>query len=240
MLGILGGMGPLATVDFMGKLIANTPAGRDQDHLQTITCSATQIPDRTEAIIGQGMDPLPAMLTALRRLQVAGASCVAIPCNTAHYWYDTLRSWSHVPILHIVDAVVEDLRRRSIDGGRIGLLATTGTIRAGVYQRRLPRGYICVAPESQDAVMQGIRQVKAGRIDDAAQALARQAELLLSSGCGAVALACTEVPVALAHADNDLRPYLIDATDALARACVEHFRPGSGTASSGMVGGRAA
>ncbi|WP_341992007.1 amino acid racemase [Azorhizobium sp. AG788] len=236
MLGVLGGMGPLATVDFMEKVIANTPAGRDQDHLQMIICSATEVPDRTEAIIGQGADPLPAMLEALRRLHVSGASCVAIPCNTAHHWYDALQAEAQIPILHIVDAVVEDLRRRGIVDGRIGLLATTGTVRAAIYQRRLPSNYSCVVPAAQDEVMRGIRHVKAGRIDDAAGALTRQAEDLLSSGCSAVALACTEIPIALAQAGSDLRPHLIDATDALARACIARLKPGAPR----MVSGRAA
>ena len=230
MLGVLGGMGPMATVDFMRKMVENTPAGRDQDHLQIIVCSDAGIPDRTEAILGIGPDPLPAMLEALHRLEAAGASCVAVPCNTAHYWYDSLSALSRLPILHIVEAVAAELGRRGISGGRIGLLATTGTIQAGIYQQRLAhRGFTCVAPDAQDEVMSGIRLVKVGKIKEARMVLERQAERLLASGCRAVVLACTEVPVALAQASIDLQPNLIDATDALAKACIQHFRPGTGT-----------
>src|SRR5215203_211437 len=83
MLGVLGGMGPMATVDFMGKVVQNTPATCDQEHIQMVVCSAANIPDRTAAILGQGADPFPAMRSTLRRLEAAGATCIAIPCNTA-------------------------------------------------------------------------------------------------------------------------------------------------------------
>src|SRR3978361_916323 len=87
MLGVLGGMGPMATVDFMGKVVRNTPAARDQEHIPMIVCSAVRIPDRTEAILGRGPDPFP----ALRQLERAGATRIVIPCNTAHHWHGALQ-----------------------------------------------------------------------------------------------------------------------------------------------------
>ena len=109
MLGVLGGMGPMATVDFMGKVIRNTPAACDQDHIAMVVRSATDVPDRTAAILDQGRDPLPAMRHALRQLLESGARCIAIPCNTAHHWHDALQDETNVPILHIGDATVERL-----------------------------------------------------------------------------------------------------------------------------------
>jgi aspartate racemase len=221
MLGVLGGMGPMATVDFMRKLVAATPATRDQDHLQTLVCSAAHIPDRTAALLGLGPDPLPAMCAALRRLEGAGATHIAIPCNTAHHWHAALQATTPVPILHIVDAVVEALRRDGVSAGPIGLLATDGTLRTDVYRQRLERhGFVCRAPDNQNAVMRAIRLVKSGAIREAAPLLRAQAEGLLAAGCRRVVLACTEIPLALDCENSELQPLLLDATDALARACV--------------------
>jgi len=224
MLGVLGGMGPMATVDFMGKVIRNTPASCDQDHIEMVVCSATGVPDRTAAILDHGHDPFPAMLDALRRLERSGATCIAIPCNTAHYWHGALQAETAVPILHIVDAAADTLAQRGIEGATVGLLATDGTVHAGVYQRQLAeRGYSCVTPEAeaQADIMRAIRLVKAGNIAEAVAILGREAAALVDRGCAQIAMACTEIPVALSDVETDLRAYLLDPTDALARACVE-------------------
>ena len=222
MLGILGGMGPMATVDFMSKIVRNTPASCDQDHIQMVVCSATDVPDRTEAILGQGRDPFPAMLNALRRLEHSGATRIAIPCNTAHHWHGALQAETSVPIIHIVDAVADALaQQRTIPA--LGLLATDGTIHAGVYQQRLAeRGYACVVPDAkaQAEVMRAIRLVKAGHTDEAAGILGREAEALAARGCSQIAMACTEIPLALATLDQDVGAALLDPTELLAQACV--------------------
>ncbi|MBR0724881.1 aspartate/glutamate racemase family protein [Bradyrhizobium manausense] len=222
MLGILGGMGPMATVDFMGKVIRNTPASCDQDHIQMVVCSATDVPDRTAAILGQGSDPFPAMLNALRRLELSGATRFAIPCNTAHHWHGALQAKTSVPIIHIVDAVADALAEQRMSPA-IGLLATDGTVRAGIYQQRLAeRGYACVVPDAkaQAEVMRAIRLVKAGCTDEAAVILGREAEALAARGCSHIAMACTEIPLALAALDRDVSAALLDPTDILAQACV--------------------
>jgi aspartate racemase len=186
--------------------------------------SATEIPDRTAAILDQGHDPLPAMQRALRQLTLAGASCIAIPCNTAHHWHGALQNETEVPILHIVDAVADTLARDGLDGATIGVLATNGTVHAGVYQARLAaRGYRCMVPDAaaQAEVMRAIRLVKAGQLDEATAILRREAETLVQRGCSRVAMACTEIPLALADIDGELKARLLDPTEALARACVE-------------------
>lgn len=222
MLGILGGMGPMATVDFMGKIVRNTPASCDQEHIQMVVCSATDVPDRTAAILGQGCDPFPAMLNALRRLELSGATRIAIPCNTAHHWHGALQARTSVPIIHIVDTVADALAGLRTNP-TIGVLATDGTVHAGIYQQRLTeRGYVCVMPDAkaQAEVMRAIRLVKAGLADEAADILGREAETLAARGCSHIAMACTEIPLALAALDNDLGAALLDPTDLLARACV--------------------
>jgi aspartate racemase len=151
MLGVLGGMGPMATVDFLGKVVQNTPAACDQDHIQMVVCSAANIPDRSAAILGEGADPFPAIRDALRRLEAAGATCIAIPCNTAHHWHAALQAETSVPILHIVDAVADTLVGQGREGGCIGVLATDGTVRAGIYPKRLAqRGFSCRCPTWPD------------------------------------------------------------------------------------------
>ena len=134
LIGVLGGMGPLATVDFMGKVIVLSPAARDQDHLPLIVHSVPQVPDRSASILKGAESPLPAMRQGLRTLVGAGAECIAIACNSAHYWYDDLAGESTVPLLHIVDAVGAAMARRGIRDGPVGLLATAGT----VFRRHLP------------------------------------------------------------------------------------------------------
>jgi aspartate racemase len=224
MLGVLGGMGPLATIDFLRKVVENTEADCDQKHLPTVVCSASNIPDRTAAIAGEGPDPLPAMLEALRRLEGAGATYVAIPCNTAHNWHSALQAVAAVRILHIADAVMDELARRNVRGGRIGILATTGTLRAGIYDERFSQGgFACQWPAEQDEVMRAIRLVKAGNVNEAGTILRDQVSRLRAAGCLQIVLACTEIPIALARVDDELRHVLIDATDALSRACVRAY-----------------
>lgn len=227
MLGVLGGMGPMATVDFMGKVVQNTPATRDQDHIEMVVCSAVTIPDRMAALRGEGPDPLPVMRDVLRRLEAAGATCIAIPCNTAHHWYAGLQAGTSVPILHIVDAVADTLAGGT--GSCVGVLATDGTIMTGIYETRLAeRGFTCKVPDAagQAEVMRAIRLVKAGHLPEARTILRARAEALVAAGCGRVIMACTEIPVALASIDGALGDVLVDATDALAQACVRFCMAG--------------
>jgi len=137
-IGVLGGMGPAATVDFMAKLIRLTPAAREQDHLPVVVVSDPRVPDRVAPILkGEGPSPLPALREGIRRLERAGAACVAIPCHTAHAWYDQLAAATELPILHIVDAALAELERLRLPKGPLGLLATQATLEAGLYQGRL-------------------------------------------------------------------------------------------------------
>ena len=218
MLGVLGGMGPVATIDFMNKVVRNTPAARDQDHVPMLVRLAANIPDRTAAILDGGEDPLPALRLALQELERAGVSMIAMPCNTAHFWYDALQAQTPIPILHIVEAALDALPSGT---DCAGILATTGTVKAGIYQRAMAkRGIRCIFPadSGQDEVMRAIRLVKAGETSEATAVLLRQAEELLDANCGVIVMACTEIPTALA--DSCLAPKLIDPTDALARAVV--------------------
>lgn len=223
-LGVLGGMGPLATVDFLKKLIEETPATRDQEHVPVVAYSVPQMPERPPAIIGNGESPLPHMLEGVHTLKRAGATAVAIACNTAHYWYDDLVTEGGLPILHIADAACAMLG----DVRRVGLLATEGTVAAGFFQSRLAaRGIECVLsiPDDQRTlVLPTIEHVKRNELVQAHALALQAARRLLENGAQSVVMGCTEIPLAIDYAASDASVHCIDATRALARACVSWWR----------------
>lgn len=227
MLGVLGGMGPLATVDFLDKLVRQTRASCDQDHIPVIVASIPQIPDRSDALLRGSASPLPAMLASVDRLTNAGADLIVIPCNTAHVWYEEIAARAGVPVLHIVRAVLDELRECGLSGGVVGLLATTATVQAGIYQATLREaGLECRVPVDDTQVMTGIRAVKAGELALARDLFAGLVRELLANGCDLVVLGCTEIPVAL-DGIVDLAAHTVDAGAALARAAIH--RSGAST-----------
>lgn len=222
-IGILGGMGPEATADLFAKIIRVTPAKADQDHFQVLLFSDPLIPDRTAAIFGRGESPLPAMLAGARRLAVAGAGLLAIPCVTAHHFHAELQAGVTIPILHIVREALRTLGERLPRARRVGLLATSGTLRARLFHREFePAGIVILAPDAatQEAtVMPALYAVKAGDRSEAPRAAIREAaEGLRARGAEAVIAGCTEVPLLLQN--GDLPVPVVDATLALARAAV--------------------
>lgn len=220
LLGVLGGMGPLATADFLTKLVKATPAQRDQDHLPVIVCSFPDIPDRSEAILGGGPSPLPAMCRAIEVLCSGGAERIAIPCNTAHHWFGELQSCARVRILHIVDAVLEELELRSLTRARVAVLGTEATIRCGIYEKRLiDAGYQVLgatADERRD-IVEAIGAAKQGEIESRRGRVAQVIQALFGRGADAIVLGCTELPLFHTEAVSGA---IIDSTTALARLCV--------------------
>lgn len=227
-LGVLGGMGPAATADFLKKLIELTPAQRDQDHIATLVCSIPQVPDRNDAILNGGPSPLPAMTRALAVLERCGASVAAIPCNTAHFWFDDLQHGSGLRIVHIVDAALQSIRLYHASVNAVGLLATNATVHARVYADRLTRsGVECLVPDARDQerIMQVIRSIKAAEtVEQGTCVIDRVADRLIARGAASVILGCSELPLIL---QGRTSPY-IDATEALARACVRIFKDARG------------
>ena len=218
-------MGPLATVDFLQKLAACTPADGDADHVPAVVASIPQIPSRVAAILGGGASPLPAMLDARDRLLAAGATLIAMPCNTAHHWYDDLAAGIDAPFLHIADAALAEVEASVPRHGSVGVIATEATHAIGLFSARLERaGYRVVqagAPDDVEAVRAGIAAVKGGRAAQGGTHFARAVASLERAGAQAIVLGCTEVPPGLAAAG--IRPGVpwIDPTEALARACAD-------------------
>ncbi len=220
-LGVLGGMGPLASADFMRQLTLLTPAEDDQDHIPTILWSDPRVPNRTAARLAGGEDPLPALMRGIRGLEAAGAGAIAIPCNTAHGWFDAMAAQTPLPILHIVDAARADLLRQGVTDGPIGLMGTAGTLAMRLYQERI--GFECLTPSEEEMarlVTPAIGAVKANRVADAYAPLAEAARLLRARGAKAVVLGCTEIPLGIA-AGPALEFPVVDTVAALARAAIE-------------------
>lgn len=218
LIGVLGGMGPAATVDFLAKIVARTPAGCDQDHVPLIIHDVPQIPDRSAALT-QGSDaPFLPMLAGCRLLERAGVDVIAIPCNTAHAWHDRLARACAPHFLHIVDAVGTALADHFPQARQPALMATRGTVAQGLYPQRLGRAVLVPDDTTQTAIDHAIAAVKAGRTGDAALAARLAARILLDQGADVLLLACTELPVALAG--DPLLEHALDSTDALAAACV--------------------
>ncbi len=232
-LGVLGGMGPLASAQFMLRLTLLTPALRDQDHIPAILWSDPRVPDRTAARLAGGEDPLPALLHGIRGLEAAGAQAITIPCNTAHGWFTAMQAATRLPILHIVDAAAAELRRLGVPGGRIGVMGTAGTLAMRLYQERLAdQGYACLVPEPAEMdtlVTPAIALVKANRVAEAHEGAAEAARRLVARGAAAVVLGCTELPLAVA-AGPPLPFPIADTIDALARAAIGWAYGGSGPA----------
>lgn len=228
-LGVLGGMGPAATADFLVKLARRTPAERDQDHLRTVVYSDPTTPDRSDAILGEGDSPLPAMTAGIRFLEDAGVDLIAIPCNTAHYWFDKLAASTSIPIVHMVQAVNAQISTEAPQARTVGLLATEGTVRSRIYHEvlgRLGRTVLTLdGPASHNPVMAGIRAVKAGQMDEARQHLHEAITTLTQRGAHGIIYGCTDVSAALDQPDPRSPIRTWDAADALAASCVQQLRP---------------
>lgn len=219
-IGILGGMGPTATADLFNKIIVSTKAACDQEHLHVIIDSNTDIPDRTAALLNGGEDPTEQLVLSARRLQSAGAELIAMPCNTAHGFYDAVCAAVDIPVLHMIKLTAQELRREGVKCA--GLLATDGTVHTGIYDKCFEGSGIELLTPSQDAqsaVMELIyKGVKAGRRDFDTGRFEKAARELSERGAQTLILGCTELPPAFGI--YGLHYPHIDPTLVLARAAV--------------------
>lgn len=227
-LGVLGGMGPLATADFLAKLALATPARIDQEHIPVLVYGNCFIPDRTAAALAQGPSPAPHLLRGAAFLAAQGVDLIAMPCNSAHGWYDQVAHSVSQPVLHIVDACVQLLQRSNPQARRVGVLSTEGTARMAIYPQRLQQGGLtALLPSDEDfaqRVSPGIAFVKAGDMVQATRLLREAAVRMFDRGADAVMLGCTEIPLAL-KLETLHRPHLyIDSTEALAQAVLSFRR----------------
>lgn len=220
-IGIIGGMGPLATCDLFRKIIDVTDAATDQENVRVVIDSNTEIPDRTAAILAGGADPVPELVRSAGYLQSIGADVLIMPCNTAHYFYDQVAPTVSIPFLHMIEETANALRRQGID--TVGLLATDGTVRSGVYDKAFDAaGITSLVPdaEGQQHVMDVIyKGIKAGNMDIDLTGFNAAMDDLFARGAQVLVLGCTELPVAFQEFGID-RPN-IDPTHVLAAAAVQ-------------------
>ena len=221
-IGILGGMGPLATADLFQKIVLLTKADTDREHIRVYIDSNANIPDRTAAILSGGEDPVPEMASALRHLEACGADCIIMPCNTAHYFLPRLQAMTKIPFLSILTAAAEACKAQ-FPGKTVGILATRGTLAANLYQEALAQAgvpYLVPDAPAQDALMRVIYDgVKAGTGPDSYRAdFLTVLEQMSVGGAEVFLLGCTELPLA-AEALNIALP-TVDPTAELAKASI--------------------
>ncbi|ACC74712.1 amino acid racemase [Paraburkholderia phymatum] len=231
--GVVGGVGPAATIDFLNKVVRNTPATRDQDHIRLIVEQNPQIPDRTENLIGDGADPTVSLYATCKRLEEGDADIIAIPCNTAHAFVERIQPHLGIPIVNMLTETVRFVRESWPGYRDIGVLATSGTISSGVYEKALQsQGLRQVTPGEalQTRVMEAIygnNGVKAGFTTGRCQEdIAAAVEGMIAEGVEIIILGCTELPLLLPLAEfigkNGKRAWLVDPTNVLARRCIAH------------------
>ena len=221
-IGILGGMGPLATADLYRKIIEQTKADRDNDHIRVYIDGNAAIPDRTAAILHGGEDPVPEMLSALRHLEACGADCIIMPCNTAHYFLPRLQKETSIPILNMQKITAKVCRER-FPGKTAAILATDGTIQSGLFDRALDADgvrWLHPAEEEQKTLMHLIYDViKASKpMEPVRESWERVLDTLRRQGADLFILGCTELPV-LSGALRSEGPFL-DPTEELAKEAI--------------------
>lgn len=222
-LGILGGMGPLATADLFTKIVTMTKAECDSDHIRIYIDNHSQIKDRTAAILHGEPSPLPQLIESVKKLEKMGADCIIMPCNTAHYYLQSLQIQTKVPFLSMIGQAVRVAKKR-YPGQKAGILATTGTLDAGVYSRAFyDEGIDVVLPneEQRKYLMSVIYDgVKAGRMPTDPEPFNALLKDMENRGAGYFILGCTELPVAVRSLG--LKNNFVDATTELARAAIEY------------------
>ena len=224
--GIIGGMGPEATVDLFRKIVEATPAKRDQEHLRILVDCNAKIPSRPAALLKGGPDPTPLLQETARTLEQAGADVLLIACNTAHLFHDRIVAAVRIPVLHIVDEAIAETVRRYPRVCSVGILAGSAAIRLRLYQNRLEAKAIQpIIPSEQDqeGVVSVIYSVKAGDKGSEVRARIRKvAEHLAQAGAELLFTGCTELPLVLQ--DGDVSVPVLDPTQILAQAAVRFAR----------------
>lgn len=223
-LGIIGGMGPAATIDLYKKIVEQTPAEKDQDHIHVIIDSYPQIEDRTSYILHGGKSPAPKLIESAKRLEAAGADALIMPCNTAHYFAKNIEKAVYIPLIHIVKCSAEAIKKKYPYVRKIGLIATTGTIKAGVYGDIL-KNYdletITLNEELENNIMDCIyKGVKAGKTEEYSKLFQKCVDDIASLGAELLIAGCTEIPLLMPYIKTNLP--VIDATYELACSAVKY------------------
>ncbi|MCY3768707.1 MAG: amino acid racemase [Gammaproteobacteria bacterium] len=224
--GVIGGLGPEATVDFFERVLRNTEAESDQDHLHLLIDNNPKVPNRNHAIAGTGPSPVDALVSSAVRLENAGAEFLVMPCNTAHAFQESITSAVSIPFISIVEETCRHVKECCPKLRSAGLLAVDGCLEAGLYRKALGKRNIqqrVLPVHRQREFMELVYQIKSAGVDpgvrDAMRSLADQ---LVQQGCEAIVAGCTEVPLALSPAQVPV-PFM-DSTEILAKRTVRYAK----------------
>ncbi len=210
----------MATVDLFKKIVEQTPASSDREHLHILIDNNPSIPDRTESILSGGPRPVNEILKSATMLEKMGADFVVMPCNTAHYYYDQIQAGIQIPLLNMIQITAEACKESGLK--TVGLLSTTGTVKTNLYQNAFHQvGLTCLSPTEadQETVMRYIYAYKAGEPIPEIRPLRVIVEQLQLYGAECIVLGCTELPLILTQKDSALP--LLDPTLQLANAAVQ-------------------
>lgn len=230
--GMIGGLGPAATVDLYDKIVKATPAKNDQEHFKLVVEQNPQIPDRTKCLLEGGANPTLAMYNCAKRLQADGCDCIIVPCNTAHAFVALIEAYVDIPFANMQQVTMQEIQEKFGDKAVIGLMATTGTVRSGLYgQKAQAMGMPMFTPDEAHqkrvmAAIYGPQGAKAGYTDGVCHDdLCSAAEYLVKThGCNVLILGCTELPLILKEGYATIagrEVFIIDPTSALARRVVK-------------------
>ncbi len=221
-IGIIGGMGPQATVDLYNKIIESTPAHCDQEHIPVVLDICPQIPDRTQYLLEGGEDPLPLLLGSSQMLVNAGVAAICMPCNTAHYFAAAICEQIPIPLISMIDCVLYEILNKYPDTRHIGLLATSGTIKSGVYNKAFENENLSTLPLTdnfQKRVMDVIYSVKSGNQDKVTSIFQDCITDLESQNVDLIIAGCTELPLLVPEITSTIP--ILDPTRILAKAVVK-------------------
>ena len=230
--GLIGGLGPAATVDLYDKIVKATPAKIDQEHIKLVVEQNPQIPDRTAALLHGGEDPTIALYNCAKRLEKDGCDAIIVPCNTAHAFVPYLERHLGIPFINMQQTALDEIARKLGETARIGLLATSGTVQTGIYSEKAQSmGLPMFVPDHahQERVMASIygpKGAKAGYTDGICKEdlLSAAKYLVEEYDCNCLILGCTELPHILDESDDfeiaGKHVMVIDPTASLARRVV--------------------
>ena len=229
-IGVLGGLGPEATADFFSRLIRNTDAQSDQDHLHVVIDNNPKAPNRNLAIAGKGPTPDESFRQSALRLEKAGVDFIVMPCNTAHAFENAITSTTHIPFISIVKETCDFITENHGELTSIGVLAVDGCLQSNLYGSLLSDIGISqhyLEPQLQQEFMALVYQIKSSGVTaEIKNSMVNMANILIDQGAQAILAGCTEVPLVLSKDDSSapLSVPLIDSTEILARRCVDYAK----------------
>lgn len=226
-LGIIGGMGPLATVTLFNKIVLGTEAQNDQEHIHIIIDNNTNIPDRTEFLVGTGLvgtekDPTRELIKSAQMLEAAGVDFLIMPCNTAHYFYQIVKRQVNIDFLNMIEETLKVIQSKYPTSKKVGILGTDGTVKTKIYDMYFNKQNIeVVAPEkkTQQSLMDIIYGIKEGKRDVSIEPIYNAVEEFKSKGVEVFILGCTELSVI--NEMHNLDGNFVDALSIIAERAIE-------------------